>query len=56
MKTMLMLASVTFAVFALVTPPQAHRAPPVTIEGPTPVECPSERDWARCVWEGNHGG
>jgi len=54
MKTLMIAAAVVAGFVGLASAAQAHRP----TQGTT-VECPSSRDWAKCVWQEidrNRGG
>jgi len=45
MKKLVIAAALAASVIGLASAVQAHRLP----QGP--VECPSSRDWAKCIWQ-----
>jgi len=54
MKKLMIAAALLTGLVGLASAAQAHRPKPATT-----VECPSSRDWAKCIWQEmdkNRGG
>lgn len=54
-----LIAAMALTLIGLASAAQAHRRPPQVPTAEPPLECPSVKNWAKCLWqeiERNSGG